>query len=69
LDPAQLTTPRAAAALGGRADSARQAWDSQLKGLDVAATADSARRMVERLRGAKATDVKLLGDARRTLGS
>jgi len=68
LDPAQLTTPRAAAALGGRADSARQAWDSQLKGLDVAATADSARRMVERLRGAKATDVKLLGDARRTLG-
>ena len=68
LDPAQLTTPRAAAALGARADSARQAWDSQLKGLDVAATADSARRMVEQLRGAKATDVKLLGDARRTLG-
>ena len=68
LDPAQLTTPRAAAALGARADSARQAWDAQLKGLDVAATADSARQMVERLRGAKATDVKLLGDARRTLG-
>ena len=68
LDPAQLTTPRAAAALGARADSARQAWDSQLKGLDVAATADSARRMVEQLRGAKATDAKLLGDARRTLG-
>jgi len=68
LDPAQLTTPRAAAALGARADSARQAWDAQLKGLDVAATVDSARQMVERLRGAKATDVKLLGDARRTLG-
>jgi len=68
LDPAQLTTPRAAAALGARADSARQAWDSQLKGLDVDATADSARRMAERLRGAKATDVTLLGDARRTLG-
>ncbi len=68
LDPAQLTTPRAAAALGARADSARQAWDSQLKGLDVAATADSARRMAERLRGAKATDVRLLGEARRTLG-
>src|SRR6266516_2955619 len=61
LDPAQLTTPRAAAALGARADSARQAWDSQLKGLDVAATADSARRMAVRLRGAKATDLKLLG--------
>jgi len=68
LDPGQLDTPRAAAALAARADSARQAWDSQLKGLDVAATADSARQMVERLRGAKATDVKLLGDARRTLG-
>ncbi len=68
LDPAQLTTPRAAAALGARADSARQAWDSQLKGLDVAATADSARRMAERLRGAKATDVRVLGEARRTLG-
>ena len=68
LDPAQLSTPRAAAALAARADSARRAWDARLGGLDATAAADSARRMVERLRGAKATDVKLLGDARRTLG-
>jgi uncharacterized protein (TIGR03545 family) len=68
LDPAQLNTPRAAAALAARADSARRAWDDGLSGLGAAATADSARRMVERLRGAKATDLKLLGDARRTLG-
>jgi uncharacterized protein (TIGR03545 family) len=68
LDPARLNTPRAAAALAARADSARRAWDAGLSGLDAAATADSAGRMVERLRGATATDVKLLGDARRTLG-
>jgi uncharacterized protein (TIGR03545 family) len=68
LDPARLNTPRAAAALAARADSARQAWDLQLGGLNAAAIADSARRMVERLRGANATDVKLLGDARRALG-
>jgi len=68
LDPAQLSTPRAAAALAARADSARRAWDAMLGGLDATASADSARRMAERLRGAKATDVNLLGDARRTLG-
>ena len=67
LDPARLNTPRAAAALAASADSARRAWDSGLSGLAAAAAADSARRMVERLRGAKATDVKLFGDARRTL--
>ena len=68
LDPARLNTPRAAAELAARADSARRAWDDGLSGLGAAGTADSARRMVERLRGAKATDVQLLGDARRTLG-
>jgi len=68
LDPAQLSTPRAAAALAARADSARRAWDAMLGGLDATASADSARRMAERLRGAKTTDVNLLGDARRTLG-
>src|SRR5439155_1142625 len=30
LDPAQLSTPRAAAALAARADSARRAWDARL---------------------------------------
>ena len=68
LDPAQLNTPRAAAALAARTDSARRAWDASLGGLDAAAATDSARRMTERLRAAKPTDLKLLGDARRTLG-
>src|SRR6266700_7899095 len=68
LDPAQLSTPRAATALAARADSARRSWDAMLGGLDATASADSARRMAERLRGAKATDANLLGDARRTLG-
>jgi uncharacterized protein (TIGR03545 family) len=67
LDPATLNTPRTAAALAARADSARKVWEASLAGLDAGAAADSARRMVERLRGAKATDLQLLGDARRTL--
>jgi uncharacterized protein (TIGR03545 family) len=67
LDPAQLNTPRAAAALAARGDSARKTWEAGLGGLDAGAAADSARRMVERLRSAKVTDLQLLGDARRTL--
>ena len=67
LDPAQLNTPRAAAALAARADSVKTAWTAALQHLDVAATADSARSMIERLRGARPTDLKLLNDARRTL--
>jgi uncharacterized protein (TIGR03545 family) len=68
LDPMQLATPRAAAALATRVDSAQKVWNAALGSSDVSATIDSAKRMVERLRGAKATDLKLLGDARRTLG-
>jgi len=67
LDPTQLNTPRLATALAGRADSARQAWEAGLTGLGTEAALDSGARMVERLKGAKLTDVKLLGDARRTL--
>ena len=67
LDPAALNTPRRAAALAGRADSARRAWEEGLGGLGTAAAVDSSRAMVDRLKGAKLTDVKLLGDARRTL--
>ncbi|MGH7548453.1 MAG: hypothetical protein ACREMM_09785 [Gemmatimonadales bacterium] len=68
LDPAQLNAARAAAALATRVDSAQRAWNAALAGLDVAATADTAQRMIDRLRGARPTDLKLLGDARRTLG-
>ncbi len=67
LDPAQLNTPRFAAALERSADSARQAWNEALRGLDVRAAVDSAKRMGDRVKGAKPTDLKLLGDARRTL--
>ena len=67
LDPTQLHTPRRATALAGRADSARQVWEAGLTGLGTEAAIDSGARMVERLKGAKLTDVKLLGDARRTL--
>jgi len=67
LDPTQLNTPRRATALAGRADSARQIWEAGLTGLGTEAAIDSGARMVERLKGAKLTDVKLLGDARRTL--
>ena len=67
LDPARLNTPRVAAALGHSADSTRQALEEGLRGLDAAATLDSAKRMLDRLKGAKPTDLKLLGDARRTL--
>ncbi len=67
LDPMQLSAPRAAVALAAQADSARRAWSAALQGLDVSATVDSAKRMAERLRGAKPTDLKLLGDAQRTL--
>lgn len=67
LDPPQLATPRAAEALALRADSAKQAWSAALQGLNLSATLDSANRMVERLRGAKATDLRLLNDGRRTL--
>ena len=69
LDPARLETPAAARALGARVDSVRQAWDEGLAGLDVSATVDSGVQMAERLRRAKGgpPDLKLLGDARRTL--
>ena len=67
LDASQLNTPRLATALAGRADSARQVWEAGLSGLGTEAAVDSGARMVDRLKGAKLTDVKLLGDARRTL--
>ena len=69
LDPAQLNTPRLATALAAQADSSRKVWESSLNGLGTQAAVDSSARMVERLKGGgvKLTDVKLLGDARRTL--
>ncbi len=67
LDPGRLETVRAAEALGGRADSSSQAWRQGLDSLRIAATADSVEAAVQRLRGARATDLAAINDARRTL--
>src|SRR5439155_9355730 len=67
LEPAQLSTARGASVLRARADSELLAWGASLRQLDVAATADSAKRMIERLRGVRPVDLTLLGDGRRTL--
>ena len=67
LDPAKLETIRAAAALGARADSSSQAWRTAIDSVRVAATVDSVEAAVQRLRGARATDLAAINDARRTL--
>src|SRR5438094_744087 len=67
LDLRTLSTPAAAQSLAAQVDSVRTAWNGGLQGLGVAATVDSAKQMTDRLRGAKPTDLGLLGDARRTL--
>ena len=67
LDLSTLSTPAAAQSLAAQVDSVRTAWNGGLQGLGVAATVDSAKQMTDRLRGAKPTDLRLLGDARRTL--
>lgn len=67
LDPRRLETVQAAQALATRADSSRRAWTDAVAGLDVGSTVDSASAFVQRVHGASPTDLKVLGDARRTL--
>jgi uncharacterized protein (TIGR03545 family) len=67
LDPSQLATPREAKALAARADSSRAAWSAAMQGLNVGPVADSGVAMVNRLKTARATDLALLNQARRTL--
>jgi uncharacterized protein (TIGR03545 family) len=67
LDPGRLETVRAAEALGARADSSSQAWRQALDSLRTGATVDSVEAAVQRLRGARATDLAAINDARRTL--
>src|ERR1041384_6789132 len=67
LDPRRLETVQAATALGARADSSKRAWGDAVQSLDVQATADSAAAFAQRVHGAKATDLTVLADARRTL--
>jgi uncharacterized protein (TIGR03545 family) len=67
LDPRRLQTVQAAESLAARADSSRRAWTAAVESLDVQATAESASAFARRLQGARPTDLRLIGDARRTL--
>ena len=67
LDPAQLATAREAAALAARADSIDHVWEAATRNLAVGPAVDSARALVQRLRGVRATDVRALAEARGTL--
>jgi uncharacterized protein (TIGR03545 family) len=67
LDPARLETARAADALGSRADSSARVWRGALDSLRVGPAVDSTQALLQRLRGARPTDLALVNDARRTL--
>lgn len=67
LNPARLQTVQEAEALGVRADSSSQAWRGGLDSLRLGNTVDSVAALLQRLRGARATDLGLINDARRTL--
>ncbi len=74
LDPAQLATVQAARALGARADSLRDALEAGVRAVPVAATLDSARVLLARLRGQTPASLGLAGtqqavaDVRRLIG-
>lgn len=67
LDPRNLQSVGAAQALAARADSSRRAWQAGFDSLRLKPTIDSARATLERLRGARATDLAALNDARRAI--
>ncbi|HSE27604.1 MAG TPA: hypothetical protein VLA95_05200 [Gemmatimonadales bacterium] len=74
LDPAQLATVQAARALAARADSLRDALEAGVRAVPVAATLDSARAVLERLRGQSPATLGVSGtrqavaDVRRVIG-
>jgi uncharacterized protein (TIGR03545 family) len=67
LDPRNLSAIPAAEALAARSDSSRRAWQAALDSLRLGPAVDSARATLERLRGARATDLAALNDARRAI--
>lgn len=67
LDPSKLSTAAAAKALQTRADSAGKAWNAALTDLRTGPTVDSAVALANRLKGAKATDLTAIDNARRML--
>ncbi|HKR56118.1 MAG TPA: TIGR03545 family protein [Gemmatimonadales bacterium] len=68
LDPSKLSTAATARALQARADSAQKAWNAALTDLHTGPTVDSAVALAGRLKGAKATDLTAINNARRMLG-
>ena len=74
LDPAQLATVQAARALAARADSLRDALEAGVRAVPVAATLDSARAVLERVRGQTPATLGAAGtrqavaDVRRVIG-
>jgi uncharacterized protein (TIGR03545 family) len=67
LDPRHLSAIPAAEALAARTDSSRRAWQHGFDSLRLAPTLDSARATLQRLRGARATDLAALSDGRRAI--
>lgn len=67
LDPRNLSAIPAAGALGARTDSSRRAWQTGLDSLRLGPTLDTAGATLARLRGARATDLAALNDARRAI--
>jgi uncharacterized protein (TIGR03545 family) len=67
LDPRNLSTIPAAEALAARADSSRRAWQDAFDNLRLGPTLDSANATLQRLRGARATDLAALNDGRLAL--
>lgn len=67
LDPSRLETAQRATALAARVDSLRGAWAAAVGGLSLAPTLDSARVAAERLKKARATDLRAIADARKAL--
>src|SRR6185503_10758181 len=60
VDPSKLETVQAAARVGLRVDSTQRVWRASLDSLHVDQTADSVEAMIQKLRGARITDIALI---------
>ena len=67
LDPRNLSAIPAGQALTARVDSSRRAWQTEVDSLRVGSAVDSATATLARLRGARATDLAALNEARRAI--
>ena len=67
LDPARLETVRTARSVAARTDTASRNFRHGLDSLNVKGTVAAVESLLPRLKTAKATDLALINDARRTL--